>query len=254
MGVNVDLKFFENHLHHSLAPSIFAASLRRPLRRTMLPHLGRSPIRSRCSCNLRTINPTRALSNPTPPRLSPLAQLAEIEPEIPPPFSPHDPSFRTHKPRSDHYPRRIGSLLNLPPPLPPDVTAQPTDPRDAIYASAGVIDSISMISICLRRPEFVPRAYQVFQQLLEDAGHGPGRMPEADVWGRVIEGVARLGEESSAVGRAFHWRTRAAKLVDRWESVSGYHARDRTLPIPKEALKIYQGWFIGTVKFVLGVL
>ena len=217
----------------------------------MLPLLRRTPLRSCSVFTIHIIVFHRAVSNPTTPRLRPLAQLAEIEPDILPLFSHDDPSPSTHLSRSDRHPGRVGPVLNLPPPLPPDIRAQATDPRDAIYANTGVIDSLSMISICLRRPEFVPRAYQIFRQCLDDAGNGSRRMPEADVWGRVIEGVANLGNQSSAVGNALNWRSRATKLVNRWENVSGYHASDQAAPIPKEGLKVYQGWFAGTVTFVL---
>lgn len=131
-------------------------------------------------------------------------------------------------------------MLSLATPLPPGVPAQATDLQEALYPGNSVIDSISMISICLRRPEFVARAYQIFRQILEDAAKGMQRMPEADVWGRVIEGVAALGKGSAE---------RAANLVERWEALEKPSVGGR---ISKNGLKVYQGWFAGTVRWVEG--
>jgi DNA-directed RNA polymerase len=106
-----------------------------------------------------------------------------------------------------------------------------------------------MISICLRRPEFVPRAYQIFRQILEDTATGLQRTPEADVWGRVIEGMASLGNEKTGSDNAQTWRRRAAKLVERWEAISGIRLGGRE-ELPKDGLKVYQGWFCGIVRWV----
>ena len=104
-----------------------------------------------------------------------------------------------------------------------------------------------MISICLRRPEFVPRAYQIFRQILEDAATGLQRSPEAEIWGRVIEGTASLGDMRSGAEKADNWRKRAARLVERWEDLSGIKAIGRE-QMPKDWLKVYQGWFSGMIK------
>ncbi len=112
-----------------------------------------------------------------------------------------------------------------------------------------------MISICLRRPEFVPRAYQIFRQILEDAAIGLQPAPDVDVWARVIEGVAGLGKETpgakkrntDGVTEAEKWRRRAAKLVERWETASGIDRRGKD-EIGEQGLKVYRGWFVGIVK------
>lgn len=74
-------------------------------------------------------------------------------------------------------------------------------------------------------------------------------MPDAEVWGKVIEGVARLGREVPQEGvKSAMWRRRAQDLVDRWEI---YH-KTRGLNVltgeGEGGLKVYQGWFAGSVR------
>ncbi|WWC87227.1 uncharacterized protein L201_002115 [Kwoniella dendrophila CBS 6074] len=210
---------------------------------------------------------SRSFTNPSSPRLSPpAAQLAESDDtpsyyhhssssqaSSPQPLEPRS-SIRTGITSSSSssslgsvYPSRQHPLLHLPSPLPNDIT--PSDPnsvQSTLYPPTGVIDSISMISICLRRPEHVPRAYQIFKQLLEDSASGLRRIPDAEVWSRVIEGVASLGKESEGI--AFeNWRKRAERLVSQWEGVNGNFAAKEPMGLEKGGLKVYQGWFNGLI-------
>ena len=186
----------------------------------------------------------RSFTQPTPPRLRPpAAQLAEVEPDYLPPSIELSPSASHQSIHFGRYPGRIAPPLSVATPLPPDVPALPTDPREAIYQNNGVIDSISMLSICLRRPELMPRAYQIFRQILEDAAIGLQRMPDEDTWGRVVEGSALLGQGSTEIAET--WRKRAARLVERWEFASPRRER-----FSKKGLKVYQGFFSGMVRWV----
>jgi DNA-directed RNA polymerase len=108
-----------------------------------------------------------------------------------------------------------------------------------------------MISICLRRPEHVPRAYQIFKQLVEDSKTGLRTIPDAEVWGRVIEGVASLGREGQGEGVVYQkWRQRAERLVGWWEAACGTDSVGLPAGLGKGGLKVYQGWFEGMIKCV----
>ncbi|OCF41176.1 DNA-directed RNA polymerase, mitochondrial [Kwoniella heveanensis CBS 569] len=198
----------------------------------------------------------RSFINPTSPRLQPpAAQLAEADPD-------HTPSYYHNAPRqlprlnpleprirmeTSQYPSRSHPALHLPSPLPTDITPGPNAPQSSLYPATGVIDSISMISICLRRPEHVPRAYQIFKQLLEDSASGRQRIPDAEVWARVIEGVAGLGKESEKNIHWENWRKRAGRLVSQWEAANGVWDLKEPAGMNKGGLKVYQGWFNGLI-------
>lgn len=145
-------------------------------------------------------------------------------------------------------PFRAQPLLNLPSPLPNDISPPPDSPQASLYPSTGVIDSISMISICLRRPEHVPRAYQIFTQLLHDSPTGRMIIPEAKVWAMVIEGVASLGNVHSHGSNAPKWRGRAARLVEQWGETHGARNSKEPAGLDRDGLKVYQGWFNGLIK------
>lgn len=209
-------------------------------------HASTSTIQLRPSAN-RTLTSTAS-------RWKPAAQLAEPEADYEPTYyhTPPQPlsplSLLSSPSLSDlHIPRQ---MIQLPNPLPSDVHASPTDPRSALYPSTGILDAHSMISVCLRTPEHVPRAYQIFRQLLEENQKGLTRMPDASVWGKVIEGAARQGREISLREnvKSTMWRRRALELVDRWET----HHRTRGLSVlaggNEDGIKVYQGWFAGTVR------
>ncbi|OWT39669.1 DNA-directed RNA polymerase, mitochondrial [Cryptococcus neoformans] len=144
-------------------------------------------------------------------------------------------------------PFRTQPLLNLPSPLPNDISPAPDSPQASLYPSTGVIDSISMISICLRRPEHVPRAYQIFTQLLHDSPTGQMRIPEAKVWAMVIEGVASLGNVHSHGSSAPKWRGRAARLVEQWGEAHGARGSKEPAGMDRDGLRVYQGWFNGLI-------
>nr|XP_018265754.1 DNA-directed RNA polymerase, mitochondrial [Kwoniella dejecticola CBS 10117]OBR87912.1 DNA-directed RNA polymerase, mitochondrial [Kwoniella dejecticola CBS 10117] len=144
------------------------------------------------------------------------------------------------------YPGRQHPLLHLPSPLPTDITPNASSPQSTLYPPTGVIDSISMISICLRRPEHVPRAYQIFKQLLDDSANKLRPPPDAEVWARVIEGVAALGKQSE--GTAWeNWRKRAERLVMQWQGAHGDFAAKQPIGLEHGGMKVYQGWFNGLI-------
>ncbi|KAK8846742.1 hypothetical protein IAR55_005829 [Kwoniella newhampshirensis] len=198
---------------------------------------------------------SRSFTSPTPPRLQPpAAQLAEVDADHAPSYyrhAPPKPTLHPLEPRmrieTSRFPGRSHPLLHLPSPLPSDITPGPNAPQAALYPSTGVIDSVSMISICLRRPEHVPRAYQIFKQLLEDSISGQKRMPDAEVWARVIEGVASLGKETDGTVHWANWRKRAERLVSQWENANGVWGNKEPAGLDKGGLKVYQGWFNGII-------
>lgn len=209
-------------------------------RRLALRAISCRPIVS--SHSLPSILATRLIATSSS-RSRPAAQLAEVEDESPDHY-PHQafvqaqsgPSFSppTHRP-----------IVHLPPPLPTDAR----NDCDPLYPSTGVIDAISMISICLRRPEHIPRAYQIFQQLLGDSEGGFKRIPEADVWGKVIQGIASLAKPKHGDPDApVRWRRRAAGLVADWEMIHRSKGQNKVAGAPKDGLRIYQGWFAGLVR------
>lgn len=189
----------------------------------------------------------RRLLHDTPKRMGAAAQLAETEEEPsyyhnpPASLSQQDPSYR----RIDsEYPVREQSLVNMPSPLPPDVLNSTDSLGASLYPSTGVLDSISMIAICLRRPEHIPRAYQIFNHILiESRANTSKRTPEADIWGKVIEGVASLGKDKL---KAKTWLSRAEVLVARWETMSDVPRG--TPALANGGIKIYQGYLSGLLK------
>lgn len=180
------------------------------------------------------------------------AQLAEPEPEYEATYS-HSPfqSSSPSLPLSGFNGLDMARpLIQLPEPLPTDTPASPSDLRSALYPSTGVIDSLSMIDICLRRPDHIPRGYQIFRQLLQEHEKGLRRLPEATVWGKVAEAAASLGRELTAkdTSKSSIWRRRAQEVVDKWET----HHRTRGLNVlaggHEDGIKVYQGWFAGSVR------
>lgn len=182
-------------------------------------------------------------------RLGAAAQLAESE-DRPSYYETPHPSFDQHDTSSSkveaEYPTRTSPLIHMPQPLPADVMNAADYATGTMYPAAGVLDSISMIAICLRRPEHIPRAFQIFQQILLSAKGSPHRLPEAEVWARVIEGVASLGEMKQGDEAWKTWRGRAEALVGKWEANNnvprGYPA------LQHDGLKVYQGWLSGLLK------
>lgn len=196
--------------------------------------------------------PIRTLTSSTSRWKPAAAQLAEPEQDFEPTYhhtpaalSSIDSSLLSTLNPLDRRPR-----IHVPSPLPSDVITPSSDPRSTLYPTTGVIDSVSMISICLRRPEHTPRAYQIFMQLLEDHRSGKSQPPSAELWGRVTEGAARLGGEINTKDAAKRetWTRRAQNLVDKWEM----HQRTRGLSVVagggEGGIKVYQGWFAGSVR------
>jgi len=181
--------------------------------------------------------------------LKPAAQLAESEDRpsyydnSPVSHESHDPPYRTIE--SD-YPTRNPNLIRMAQPLPADVINATDFAQSSMYPASGVLDSISMIAICLRRREHIPRAYQIFQQILLDAKGMPHRLPEAEVWARVLEGVTSLGEMKPGDDTWKTWRTRAEALVGRWESHNNVPRGHPALQ--HDGLKVYQGYLSGLLK------
>ncbi|WVQ76764.1 hypothetical protein IAR50_006438 [Cryptococcus sp. DSM 104548] len=155
----------------------------------------------------------------------------------------HDPSpsYHQHDPAPSPPPPHLP--LNLPSPLPNDIVSPPSSSHANLYPSTSVLDSISMISICLRRPEHVPRAYQIFTQLLRDPVTGQSRVPEAKVWSMVIEGVASIAGQQDSPEGTERWRKRAEKLVEQWGVSCG--SKGKVPVLEHEGLMVYQGWFNG---------
>ncbi|ODN96443.1 DNA-directed RNA polymerase, mitochondrial [Cryptococcus wingfieldii CBS 7118] len=188
--------------------------------------------------------PLRALRRlPLPPRCIQRCSRPVSRPSSTAAQLLHDPSPTYHHHHAAPPPPPPHLPLNLPSPLPNDIVSPPSSAHSALYPSTSVLDSISMISICLRRPEHVPRAYQIFTQLLRDPVTGQSRAPEAKVWSVVIEGVASLaGQQGSSAG-AERWRKRAEKLVEQWGVSFG--SKGKVPVLEHQGIKVYQGWFNG---------
>lgn len=199
--------------------------------------------------------PSRTILRPlhqSPKRSRPAAQLAEPDEQPPyyrdPPASPdqHDPSYRR---LDSEYPGRTAPFIQIPSPLPSDIISKGDRSQAELYPSTGVIDSISMISICLRRPEHIPRAYVIFNNILLDTKSSSRRIPEAELWGRVIEGAASLGKDKPGDTSWRTWRLRASALVGKWETMNN-HSRGQTY-LGDDGIKVYQGWLSGLIKWVM---
>lgn len=118
-----------------------------------------------------------------------------------------------------------------------------------LYPSTGVIDSVSLISICLRRPEHVPRAYQIFKQLLEDSKTKTRRMPDTEIWAKVIQAMASLGRDlPGKPEEGTKWKDRTQGVIDAWESAFRATGQGILAGKDREGIKIYQGWFAGMVQ------
>lgn len=140
--------------------------------------------------------------------------------------------------------------LQLPTPLPMDVTPELGSSQATLYPSTGVIDAVSLLSICLRRPEHVPRAYQIFRQLLEDSKTKAQTMPDTEIWAKVIQAMAELGKETEGrkPGEAAQWRDRTRGLIDAWEGAFRSTGQGKLAGREKEGIKVYQCWFAGMLK------
>ena len=195
----------------------------------------------------------RRFVHDTPKRLAAAAQLAESEEPTPyyhnPPPSSSSHQEPSRRPSTDtQYPTREAGIVRMPSPLPPDVLFADDTTQSTMYPSSGVLDSISLIAISLRRPDLVPRALLMFNQMLSAVKTDPSRqLPQAEIWGKVIEGVASLGKAQPGEGQdPTVWLGRAEKLVGRWESMNDVATGSPALL--KDGIKIYQGWLSGLLK------
>lgn len=192
---------------------------------------------------------SRAYTAPTPPAQKPALAVQETGSD----FEPSIMVDRRPEPEPHRY--DLGSTyrnnaLVLPSPLPADVLPPSGSLQAQLYKPTTAVDTIAMLSICSSRPEFVPRAYQIFTQLLKDAEDGLAAIPEASVWANVIRGVAKLGREKAPrPGQrdlATVWRGRVSQLVWEWEKMNGSPAG--TPATDNDGILIYRAWFSGAVR------
>ena len=197
-------------------------------------------LRSRIAMPLRLSrsNPvSRLFTTPTAPRLGAAAAQA-VEEEREPEAAPSQSSRTRLSPVYDYGPRQFLSLPNI---LPPDAAADHTAQQHDLYPSTGVLNQTSMIGICLRRKEHIPRAYQIFRNILTDHEGGLRPCPDADIFGSVIEGLGLLGEEGSM--HASLWRTRANKALQKWEELQ--HGQPLHASLGNNGISVYRGFFSG---------
>jgi hypothetical protein len=130
----------------------------------------------------------------------------------------------------------------LPAPLPSDVES--TAKNSSLYPSTPLLDSLSLLSICLRRPQFIKRAYQIFSQLIADVQAGKAPIPDAAVWAEVTEAIGRNGH-SFDMKNPDRAHQVVAELVAQWEVMSKKSALQGNLD--NAGRRVYQGWFRGLV-------
>jgi len=178
----------------------------------------------------------RLFSSPSAPRFgASAAQMVEEEPEAEIASS----SSRTRlSPVYDYGPRQFLSLPNI---LPPDAMADHSHQQHDLYPTTGVLNQTSMIGICLRRKEHIPRAYQIFRNILSDHEAGTRPCPDADIFGAVIEGIGLLGEEGSP--HAHVWRIRANKALQKWEELQ--NSQPLHAALGNNGISVYRGFFSG---------
>ncbi|KAK4689779.1 hypothetical protein P7C73_g327, partial [Tremellales sp. Uapishka_1] len=200
-----------------------------------------TPICSSCRLRSSLTRLSRNFASPSSPRSRPPAAALAQEVDHAPYYQHHTPAPPLHRLSNNPYPGRNHASLMLPSPLPPDAVSakvgEATTANAMLYPSTQLLDQLSLISICLRRPEHVPRAYQIFRRLLDESANGLRPVPESEVWGSVIEGVSRLEGEN--------WKSRAEKLVWRWEESCG--SPQGVPALAKNGVKVYQGWFRGLI-------
>lgn len=239
-------------------------STARPIITTMLRHLVRSTRRPPTSIRRTYV----ARSSPSL-RPATAAQPSEsYADEIIPHHRPHDghlkplPQRETTATPTFHNP----SFTILPSPIPlDDPRAKDPSPRPTqsdLYPSTGLLDALSLISICLVKRATVPRGYEIFRRILADVSAGRCAAPDAAVWGSVIEAIAALSVNVSkatderaaevAQSEADAWARRARELVRRWEEVNGAGAsgssRVRAWGLKRGGEKVYQGWLRGLLR------
>ena len=175
-----------------------------------------------------------------------MAQLKEDFPEQDlPPYVQEVPS----EPRDLRSYNASREPIYLPTLLPPDAISTATPAHHIYYPGANILDSTSMISICLRRRENIPRAYQIYKQLIESVEKEEAAIPDAELFAKVAEGTASMWEKNSAAGDA--WRIRAKRVAEDWTNV---HKVAKGKPVTTDrGYKVYAGWLTGLVKCVVSL-
>lgn len=146
----------------------------------------------------------------------------------------------------DHSQSIQKQLTFLPSPLPTDQT--PTIESSSLYPSTALLDSLSLISVCLRRPETTPRAYDIFMRLLSSHDEGTSSLPAAAVWGSVIEGSGAMAKVVIHPQQQRMWTERAADLVGRWERANGGGNVEGEAVLRDDGVKVYRGWLRGALQ------
>lgn len=157
--------------------------------------------------------------------------------------------------------RPIRGTTDIPPPNSPHARTTQSE----LYPSTGLLDALSLISVCLQKRETVPRGYEIFKRILADVSAGRCAVPDAAVWGSVIEATTALGKPDlsipstdarrSEVARLSEdaWIRRGRELVGLWEEVNGagtdpQGSRVRVYGLKRGGEKVYQGWLRGLLQ------
>lgn len=231
--------------------------------------------RARRSSRLVSLLPAqRCYAVPTSSRLRPAEALATRDDDYTPEISydsndasrsmdrsyPHMLDSARHPTYRPLTPFKEDEITVLPPPLPDDQPA--SDAQAALYPSTSLLDSLSLIHICLGRKDTIPRAFDIFWTLLDDHAAGRTSLPDAHVWASVIEGVLSLDAPKQAGGRSPNrkaaWASKAEALVAEWEKFNGGRSepgtsRPRPLGLGRGGEKVYAGWLRGLVESGLSV-
>jgi hypothetical protein len=217
----------------------------------------------------------RSYAVPTSSRLRPAEALAtrddDYAPEISYDFSnasrssdrsyPHmldGARYASYRPLT---PFKENDLTVLPPPLPDD--QPPSESQAALYPSTSLLDSLSLIHICLARKDTIPRAFDIFWSLLDDHAASKTSLPDPNVWANVIEGVLSLAASKQAGGRStsgnVDWASKAEALIAEWEKFNGGRSepgssRPRPLGLSRGGEKVYSSYLRGLVASGLPVV
>lgn len=168
-------------------------------------------------------------------------------------LAPYRPEKKTWSSASgvNPYDGSNRQYISIPNILPSDRRQEGTPEHHNYFPTSGMLDATSMIGICLRRIEHVPRAYTIFRSLLIEYNAGTKALPEADVFGKVIEGISQLGKEGEK--DYLKWRSKAERIVEQWEEAFyglPAHKLAYKAVLERNGAKVYQGWFNGLVAYV----
>ncbi|BEJ13301.1 hypothetical protein CspHIS471_0304750 [Cutaneotrichosporon sp. HIS471] len=193
----------------------------------------------------------RGFASPSTPRSKPSVAAVEAHDYIPPAFMSStrtDPEAHKFNPIPSYPPMFQTSHIGLPPPLP--ATARDDNQLNAeLYRPTAALDTVSLLSICSSRPEFVPRAYQIFTALLSDVENEKAFLPRTQVWANVIHGVAQLCKPPTTIAGekvTDLWQFRTKQLIKRWEEMNGSPSGEPFLE--KDGILVYRAWFTAIVK------